>query len=401
MAILGRVISLDRGYPLVRLLEHGVPKPEAEAEALIGSTQGQIGSKPGTAAVGTAAPGTAPNTAVPSTAASSTAAPNTSAPNGASTDNELRAQHSIELVKNSGHRAVIGDIVELEFPPGQDIPLICTIMPRGHSLVRRSLVESRHVGSGKYDEQILATNIDIVIVVSSLSNRKIDLNYIERQLVLAHQSGAEVVILLTKADQAKHLEEDIAELQSIAFGCPVIVESAVTGEGLRQVAELLAGGRIGVLLGRSGVGKSTLINELLGAPLLQTGKVRERDRAGRHTTVARRMVFIEPSTWSQAEAPSTWPQTGAPDATDGAKSSPTTAGVLIDAPGLRSVGLYDARAGLAATFPEIVSLAEECRYRDCGHSNEPGCAVVAAVAAGILSERRLNSYQTIAAEVQD
>jgi ribosome biogenesis GTPase len=288
-------------------------------------------------------------------------------------EGEIRAQHSIELVKNVDRRAVVGDVVELEFPPGQDTPLISAIQPRGHTLVRRSLVESRHDGAGKYDEQILATNIDIVLVVCALSNRRVDIAYLERQLVMAHESGAEVAVILTKADLAKHLDEDVAAVCACALDSPIVVSSAVTGEGFSQVLELIEGGRVGVLLGRSGVGKSTLINELLGAPLLETGAVRRKDRAGRHITVARRMIFLGREGTS----------------------------ALIDTPGLRSIGLYDAQGGLAATFPDVMDCAAHCRYRDCTHTGEPGCAAVAAVEAGTLSRDRLLSYVAIAVEVND
>jgi ribosome biogenesis GTPase len=287
---------------------------------------------------------------------------------------EVRAQHSIELVKNSDRRAVVGDMIDLEFPPGQDIPLITAIHPRGHTLVRRSLVESRHTGAGKHEEQILASNIDVVFVVCALSNRPVDSTYLERQLVMAHESGADVAVVLTKADLAKHLDEDLAVVSACAFDSPVIVSSAVTGAGLSEVLGLIEGGRVGVLLGRSGVGKSTLINELLGAPLLETGAVRRKDRAGRHTTVARRMVFLE-------DAGST--------------------GALIDSPGLRSIGLYDAHQGLATAFPDIGEHAARCRYRDCTHAGEPDCAVTAAVKKGELSSDRLASYIALAAEVND
>jgi ribosome biogenesis GTPase len=183
---------------------------------------------------------------------------------------------------------------------------------------------------------------------------------------MAHQSGAQVVIVLTKADLAAHREQDEAAACAIAHTATVIVESAVTGDGLEQLRTLLAPQVTGVMLGKSGVGKSTLINELLGAPLLATAAVRTKDRAGRHTTVARRMVFLG----------------------NGA--------ALIDAPGLRTIGLYDAHRGLAATFPEIADKAAACHYRDCTHTTEPNCAVTAAVAG-----RRLDSYRSIAAEVFD
>jgi ribosome biogenesis GTPase len=284
---------------------------------------------------------------------------------------ELRVQHSIDLVKNAEVRAAVGDVVDLEFPPGQDTPLITAIHPRGHVLSRRVLVESRHEGSGKHKEQILAANIDFVFVVTALSSRPLDTAYLERQLIMAHDSGADVVLLLTKADQAKHLEADLAAARALAFGSPVIVESAVTGEGLPQIVELLQGGKTGVLLGRSGVGKSTLINELLGNPLLETGAVRAKDSAGRHTTVARKMIFLE----------------------DGA--------VLIDTPGLRTIGVFDAHHGLAAAFPDVSGIAATCRYRDCTHTGEPSCAVTAAVEAGTLSQDRLDSYIDLSSEVID
>jgi ribosome biogenesis GTPase len=321
---------------------------------------------------------------------------------------ETRSQHSIELVKNTDTRAVVGDLVDLELPPGQDTPLITAIHPRGHTLVRRSLVESRHEGAGKHEEQVLAANIDIVFVVCALSNRRVDVAYLERQLVMAHESGARVVIVLTKADLAAHRDDDIACVRALAFDSPIIVESAVTGEGLSSIVTMLEGGRIGVLLGRSGVGKSTLINELLGAPLLETGAVRAKDRAGRHTTVARRMVFLgarddrgtdgDRGTYNLS---SRQDQEKSLDDRLYVPLSPPPGGALIDTPGLRSIGLYDAYEGLAAAFPDITTRAAHCRYRDCTHTSEPDCAVRAAVEDGSLPAARLASYVTLAHEVND
>jgi len=333
-------------------------------------------------------------------------------------EGEFRAQHSVELVKNSDLRAVVGDIVTIEAPLGQDVPLITAIQPRGNTLIRRTLVESQSEGAGKHDEQILAANIDIVLIMVALSNRSLDVSYLERQLVMAFESGAEVAIILSKSDQAKHLEEDLAAVSDIAFGCPVIVESAITGEGLQQIRALLSGGRIAVLLGRSGVGKSTLINKLVGAELLDTNPVRSKDRAGRHTTVARRMVFLDEHRVEQKDRgtecdkniPSPYhidtdspavppaPSPSIPRPAD-SRPDPLRGSAIIDTPGLRSIGLYNAYQGLARAFPDITGYAAACHYRDCTHTSEPNCAVIRAVACGELSERRRVSYTDIATEV--
>ncbi len=311
---------------------------------------------------------------------------------------EERAQHAIDLVKNVAMRAAVGDFVTLSEEPGQDMLLITAIQDRASTLVRRELVESIHEGAGKTKEQILAANFDFVVIVQSLGKHPLDLNYLERQLVMAHESNREVLVVLTKADIARHLAEDCAAAQAVAPGSTVFVgqkerhkEGAGQSAGyvchestlvlpadpnhplfsLPSLANRFSPDKLGVLLGRSGVGKSTLVNLLLGEDLLETGSVRQKDRAGRHVTVARRMV----------ELPS--------------------GGAVIDTPGMRTIGILSAEQGLAKTFAEITAASTACRYRDCTHTHEPSCAVIAAVQAGSIPERRLDSYRALAAEVFD
>lgn len=280
-----------------------------------------------------------------------------------------RAQHAIELVKNSDKRAAVGDWVDLYEEPGQDNLLITAILPRKSILTRAELVQSKHEGAGKVKEQVLAANFDFVAVVQSLGKKRFDLDYLERQLVMAHQSGEEVVVVLTKTDLARHLDEDLAAVASAASGSTIICSSKT--EPSLQLARCFEPERIGVLLGRSGVGKSTLVNLLLNEERQATASVREKDNAGRHTTVARCLVDLP------------------------------TGGAVIDTPGMRALGVLGAEQGLARTFAEIEQYATHCQFRNCTHTHEPACAVIAAVEEGALPARRLESYRILAAEVFD
>ena len=213
---------------------------------------------------------------------------------------------------------------------------------------------------------MLATNIDHVVVCVSLAV-ELDLGRLERFLSLSWESGAQPLVVLTKADLVPDTTHLLADAEAAAPGVQVVVVSADTGEGLDVLAAVLDGGSA-VLLGQSGAGKSTLTNALTGGSGQEVQATRDADGKGRHTTTTRDMV----------------PLPGG--------------GVLIDTPGLRGVGLWDAGSGLTQVFAEIEQLAEDCRFQDCSHESEPGCAVLAALEDGRLSHRRLDSYRKLLRE---
>ncbi len=253
---------------------------------------------------------------------------------------------------------VTGDWVGLRRWPDERIT-IEVVLPRQTSLRRAA-------ASGRSEAQVLAANVDAVVVVVSLAVDP-DLGRIERLVALAWESGAAPVLVLTKADLVTDAELVAHDVSQAAPGAAVHVVSAVTGEGIAALESYASGGKTLVLIGPSGVGKSTLANALIGADVLSIGAVRS-DGKGRHVTVARELVALP------------------------------SGGVLIDTPGLRGVGLLDLDGGLEMAFPEIEALAAGCRFSDCAHAGEPGCAVVAAVEAGELPERRLASWHKLRKE---
>ncbi len=278
-----------------------------------------------------------------------------------------RAEPATHLVKMRGEaesRAVVGDWVALARPEGHDLAIIEAILPRSSAFSRKDPGEAT-------GEQVLIANVDVVFVVQSLSGKGINVRRLERELVLAWESGARPVVVLTKADIAEDIEYQRGLAVDAAPGVDVIVESAVTGLGLDQVLAAVPRGTTAALLGASGVGKSTLVNRLVGDEVQSTKATRAGDDKGRHTTVAREIVVL-------------------PDG-----------GVIIDTPGMRGIALWDAEDGIASAFPDIDALAERCRFRDCTHESEPGCAVIAAVEAGELPQRRLDSYRSLSAELAE
>jgi ribosome biogenesis GTPase / thiamine phosphate phosphatase len=235
-------------------------------------------------------------------------------------------------------------------------------------LPRRTAV-LRSTSTKRSEGQVLAANVDHALVAVSLA-ADLDLDRVERFIALAWESGAQPAVVLTKIDLVPdpqtraHLVRDVEQATP---GVPVLPLSAATGEGVDVLAALVTGGT-SVLLGQSGAGKSTLANALVGADVMDVRAVRDADGKGRHTTTTRNLLVLPGG------------------------------GVLIDTPGVRGVGLWDARRGVDQVFAEIDELAARCRFQDCAHTAEPGCEVRAAVAGGTLPQRRLDSYRKLQRE---
>jgi ribosome biogenesis GTPase / thiamine phosphate phosphatase len=218
------------------------------------------------------------------------------------------------------------------------------------------------------EEQVVAANVDTVLLVTDCG-RDFKPRRLERYLTAAWDSGAAPVIVLTKSDLAGDVSETVAEAEAIAFGVPVHAVSSVTGEGLGSLDPYLLPGQTVALLGSSGVGKSTLVNRLLGQDLLATAELR-RDGRGRHTTTHRELVHLP----------------------GGA--------LLLDTPGMRELQLWADESALDETFADVAELARECRFSDCAHGQEPGCAVRAALGNGSLPQIRWESYSKLQRELR-
>lgn len=306
----------------------------------------------------------------------------------------LRAEHAVDFAKGKpgkrgkrskraadaeiassagvdGMLPSVGDVVAVRVTSGHDMGVILRVLPRRTSF-------ERWRGKNRGERQVLAANVDVIFIVQPLGAERDTLplmrDRVARSLVLARDCGADPVVVLTKVDRCEPAEvADVCDaLRRLAgTGVRVISTSSRTGEGLDEVRSCIPQGSVGMILGESGAGKSTLLNTLLGSEALETNAVRERDDAGRHTTVARIMVAL-----------------------------PEPCGVIADCPGLRSLPLVGHERGLARSFPEIVEASRACRFNDCTHLHEPGCAVREGVECGEIEQSRLDAFLSLAREMR-
>jgi ribosome biogenesis GTPase / thiamine phosphate phosphatase len=255
----------------------------------------------------------------------------------------------------------VGDWVAVEKMPGEERGIIHAILPR-------TSLFSRKVAGMTIAEQIIAVNIDIVLLVMSMNN---DFNprRLERYLVAAYDSGATPVVVLTKKDVCDNSSDYIEEAQSIALGAEIFAVSNVTGEGIDELTALLKNNKTAALLGSSGVGKSSLTNAILGSEMMVVQDIREDDAKGRHTTTHRELIKIP------------------------------TGGILIDTPGMREFQLWENNDSLDSGFQDINELTNNCKFNDCQHNNEPGCAIQNALSTGELAEDRYRSYLKLQKEL--
>ncbi len=284
-----------------------------------------------------------------------------------SPDGELSAKLSGKMRYTSREMNVqpaVGDWVVLKPLAGEENGVIHSILPRKSKFSRKAA--GRNAG-----EQVISANVDTVFIVNGLDGgRNFNLRRIERYLILAQSSGAAPVIVLNKIDACLDPGAQVRSVESVTKGVPVLAVSAKERTGLDALLRYLAEGKTVAFLGSSGAGKSTLINALLGEDRQDTGKVRENDSMGRHTTTRRELILLPGG------------------------------GVVIDTPGMRELQLWAVEDDLKNAFDDVDALARECRFNDCSHMKESGCAVRAAVDRGDLDPSRLESYRKLQKEIE-
>jgi ribosome biogenesis GTPase / thiamine phosphate phosphatase len=278
---------------------------------------------------------------------------------------ELTAQITGKLIHEArGDHAKlpkVGDWVAVKLIPNEEKAAIQAVLPRTTQITRKT--SGRNTAA-----QILATNIETVFLVTA-ADPTFNTARLERMLVMGRESGARPVVLLNKIDLCDDLDAKLAEATQAAGDALVLAVCALTGRGIKKLSALIKKGETVAFIGTSGVGKSSLINQLYGEDLMPTIEVREQDSKGRHTTSWREMIFLP------------------------------NGGVVIDTPGMREFHLWGASEGAKESFPEIEALAAGCHFRDCTHTQEKDCAVLAAVAAGALARDRYDSFVKLQGEI--
>ena len=273
---------------------------------------------------------------------------------------------------------VVGDFVLVQYN-SSGVSLITRVLPRRSKFSRADFMGHAEGYAKNIREQVVAANFDYVFILSSL-NHDFNANRLARYLTASWQSGGFPVVVLTKADLSDDPGAKAAEARKIARDAPVIAVSSKTGYGISELRPFLAGNgdepaKTIVLLGSSGVGKSSLLNRLAGEELMEVKVIRDDDSKGRHTTTHRQLFRLP----------------------GGEKSRPTGLGagaLVIDTPGMRELGLWDSAEGMALAFAEVEELFKECRFSDCRHTSEPGCAVLAALEDGRLSPEQWKTYRS-------
>lgn len=264
----------------------------------------------------------------------------------------------------------VGDWVTVTANPGEETAVIHSLMPRKSKFSRKAVMAGGpKYGDGKTEEQVLSANIDTVFIVSGLDG-EYNLRRLERYVAVAWDSGTSPVVILNKSDLRDDVDEIVSEAETTIIGVPVHSVSALINDSLEILKDYLGVGRTVSFLGSSGVGKSTIINSLLGYERQKTGEVRESDSRGRHTTTYRELIVLPEG------------------------------GILIDTPGMREIEIWGDEDGLSKAFDDIEELAARCRFNDCSHGNEPGCAVNEALESGELDGKRFQNYLKLQKELR-
>jgi ribosome biogenesis GTPase len=288
-----------------------------------------------------------------------------------------KGEFQAEVSGKFRHRAVsksdyptVGDWVAVTIKPDGDGAIIQSLLPRKSKFSRKAVMAGGpKYGDGKTEEQVLSANIDTAFIVCGLDG-EYNLRRLERYIAVAYDSGTSPVVILNKSDLCDDVDTIKSEVEATLIGLPVHPVSAITKDSLIVLDDYLERGKTAAFLGSSGVGKSTIINSLLGYERQRTGEVRESDRRGRHITSYRELIVLP------------------------------NGGILIDTPGMREIEIWGDQDGLSRAFDDIEDLASKCRFNDCSHATEPGCAVREALENGELDKDRYQNYLKLQKELQ-